>query len=163
MKGDKYWKISCDIERQNNLIWSNLSAEEKIRNVLSSVYYLRRAAYLNHPEAQYELACFYEFGVHINGIFLFRNRKKMVYWTLKAANNNHPEAVEAMAMLYESDFELQNLDKALEYYKLYENLKGLKISRNRKLFTKQLEKGLFVKNEKGYFELKKDWKELIRL
>ena len=162
MKGGKQFKEANRLLAVNNSIWGSLSDEQKKASVLGRVNFLKEAAYVGHAEAQYDLACFYEYGAFINEKSYFVDKNKMRFWMIKSANNHFPPAVERIAMLYESDEVLQNLEKALEFYELYDQLTAVKMSKNRKLFLLQLEKGLFEQTSTGYYQLKKGWRKLIK-
>jgi hypothetical protein len=162
MKGSKDFEKAEKLRSKLYQEWNNLSHEQKFKKIDEKLKFLRKAAYAGHNEAQYYLACFYEFGIHSNKRWYYVSRKKMAYWMLKSANNGFPNAIENMAILYESERGIQNFELAKKYYELYDSVMGITMGKNRKLFLEQLNKGLFVKDEDGYYSIIKNWKKHIK-
>ncbi len=162
MEGNKKYKEAIELKRQYDEIWDTLTTEDRIKKVKNRILCLSKAAYLGHEQAQYELACFYKYGIYSDGSFFLSNKRKYIFWMNKSAENKYPPAVEWMAILYESEPKIQDFEKAKAHYELYDSLMGIKMSKNRRLFLQQLDKGLFIKNKKGNYELVSNWKKLIR-
>lgn len=162
MKGDKYFQLAEKIRFENYQNWDTYNTKQQMQRVEKRLDYLRKAAYVGHPQAQFDLACFYQYGVYVNGNFYFYNEDKMLYWMKKAAHALYPDAAENMALLYESNPQIQDLQKAKEYYALFDEITGQKMSKNRKLFLKQLDNGLFMQDPNGYYKLVKDWKKRLK-
>lgn len=127
--------------------------------------YLSSAAYKGYSEAQYELGFWY--GV-TDGYTYFKRKKisfkKFLYWTGKSAEQNNAYAIAALAEFYEiTDSKYQDLTKSIFFYKKHYELVGDKDSkRNYDLIIRQVEQGLYIKNQKGRMELVKNWKVLIK-
>ena len=162
MKGQKHFLLSEKIRLKNYKNWNSYTFRQKQSWIERRLYHLRKAAYAGQPEAQFSLACFYEYGVYIDGHFYLNKKTKMIYWMRRAADALWPDAAEHMAMLYETHPRIQNLKQAKIYYELYDELIGAKMSKNRKLFLKQLKKGAFIKDDNGYYKLAEDWKERLK-
>lgn len=162
MKGQKHFILSEKIRFRNYKYWDTYSFNKKKFWVQKELNHLRKAAYAGHPEAQFNLSSFYQYGVYIDGYFYLNDEDKALYWMKKSADSLYPDAVESMALLYESHPKLQDLRKAEIYYELYDKLMGKGMSKNRKLFLTQLKNGLFIKDENSYYRLVKDWKKRLR-
>lgn len=137
MKGDKHFLISEKIRYELYEKWNVYTEEQKKQWVGKQLEHLRKAAYAGHPEAQFNLACFYEYGVMVNDVFYFHNEDKMIYWMKKAAASLYPDAVENMALLYESNPVIRDWERAKVYYELYDKLTIQKMGAYRKDFLRK--------------------------
>jgi len=109
-------------------IYSYLLKDENLRNVDRQKLYLeylcniRKAAYLGHGEAQFDLALHYE-EYNFFGKNEFFNPKKVFYWSKKACENNVSAACNNLGTYYESGTGCnKNLTMAIQYYNLAVNL-----------------------------------------
>jgi TPR repeat protein len=105
---------------------------------------LRKAAYLGHHEAQYELGLHYE---DINCLSVKNpcyNPKKCVYWYSKACEGNVAEAYNSLANNHEKGEGCnQDIKKALELYKKAADLGSVNGRHNYRLTLKQIKAGKY--------------------
>lgn len=120
MKGDKHYQQGMLLLNSLHKKYKKMREEEISAQHSRYISLIRKAAYLGHVEAQYELALNYEDQNYflINPIF---NISKRAYWYNKACSASHPDACNNLASLYErGEGVKKNLKKAaLLYRKAY--------------------------------------------
>ncbi|MCA0364890.1 MAG: hypothetical protein LCH67_12670 [Bacteroidetes bacterium] len=117
--------------------YSKLTNNEVIEIYSSYLKNLRRLAYKNNANAQYDLAGHYE-NIGFWGIpNPYFNSKKRFYWYSRSASNNFPEALNNLAQLYEKGEPVaKSLEKALELYKKGAELGSENCKKNFKILKK---------------------------
>ena len=126
MKGLNLFKRAQKISDKLYDTKVSLDNESKINLYKSYIELIRKSAYSNLPEAQFELALHYEeinyFGVNKN-----YSLKKCKYWYEKASNLNHAEACNNLAIILESENEIE---KAKKLYKKAIKLGSINAKKN---------------------------------
>lgn len=90
----------------------SLSGKKRLRNS-PTLKYFEKAAKYGFPEAQWQLARFYETGRYVR-----KNKKKAFKWYLHAANNGHMQAQEKVGLYYEKGRVVRkNFHEAAKYYR----------------------------------------------
>ena len=121
--------------------YSKLPTQEVQKNYFAYLSKLRKLAYSNDSEAQFDLASHYDdigFWGCPNPYF---NLKKRFFWYSKSASNNFPEAYNNLANLFEKGEGVsQSLDKALELYKKGSKLGSKLCRKNYNILKKQMDK-----------------------
>lgn len=140
MKGEAQYRKAISILEQ--LYSKNYIYERKIfpKKDMYDLYikHLRKAAYLKHPLAQYDLAQTYE-NINFWGINQHYSPKRCIFWYKKACINNLPSAFNNLAGFYEEGIGIkQDLHQALELYKKAGDLGDLNGKKNYKVLLKQL-------------------------
>jgi TPR repeat protein len=141
MKGEKQYRKAISILTQ--LYNKDYMYENKILSKMDMydlyIKYLRRAAYLKFPLAQYDLAQTYE-NINFWGINQNYSSKKCIFWYKKACLNNVPSAFNNLAGFYEGGIGVkQDLLKALELYEKAGDLGDLNGKNNYKILLKQMD------------------------
>jgi TPR repeat protein len=105
---------------------------------------IRKASYLGHSEAQWELGLYYD---DMNCLYENNpnyNPKKCVYWFSKACDKNISDACNSLANLYEKGEGCeQSIKKSLELYKKAADLGNDLGKDNHKLLLKQIKQGKY--------------------
>ncbi len=125
-------------------LYSNkdLSRPEKIKLYNLYISKIRKLAYSNNRDAQYDLAQHYEDNGYLGYPNPKFNNNKRFYWYNKAAENGSGEAYNNLADLFErGDGCEKNLEKALLYYKKSMDLNYNLGKNNYKKMIKDLKKG----------------------
>jgi TPR repeat protein len=99
--------------------YPNYVKEQKREKMYKQYLHLiRKAAYLGHPDAQYDLGQQYEDMNYLSIHNSNYNPKKCIYWYTKACLQNHAEACNNLAAFYETGNGCKkDLKKALSLYK----------------------------------------------
>jgi TPR repeat protein len=110
---------------------------------------LRKAAYLGHYEAQFELGMHYG-EVNCMGINTRYNPKKCIRWYSKACDGNVADACNNLAIQYiNGEGCEQDIKKALELYKKAIKLGSSCAKHNYKLTLKQIKAGKYKLEDDG--------------
>ncbi len=139
MKGDKIYLEAKFIGRELYNHKRRISKIDKAKLYKKYLLLLRRAAYIGHPEAQYDLAQQFE---DMNYLYLNNpnyNPEKSFFWYEKATIKNHPAACNNLAFLYETGKGCnKNLRKALVLYKKSADLGDPIGKKNYKIMLRQM-------------------------
>jgi len=113
----------------------NLKFELKAKQLLNNyIKILRKEAYQDNPDSQFELALCYDNGL------LGDKFRKYKYWIEKAAKNNHPAACNIYGWIIESESptSIAKMKKAIIWYKKSAELGDILGKKNLKIAERQI-------------------------
>ncbi|WP_442587792.1 tetratricopeptide repeat protein [Pedobacter sp. AW31-3R] len=116
--GQKIYKLACSIDEEIYKYPSDLNHEEKMQLYYRYLFLIKRAAYLEHTDAQYDYAQQFEDISFLGMNNPMYNPKKCIYWYAKACDKGHAEACNNLAYIYDSEgYGKKDVDLALKLYK----------------------------------------------
>ncbi|MCS3799360.1 tetratricopeptide repeat protein [Niastella sp. OAS944] len=118
MKGDRVY-LKARAVHEKMYISPGQIKEEDGRNIYNEYFkLLKRAAYLGHADAQYDLGQQYETMNYLSLENPNYNPAKCIYWYTKASAQDHAAACNNLASFYESGEGCEkDVEKALALYK----------------------------------------------
>ena len=143
MKGQKAYNAAKEIHKKMYSYGDSGSYTQAEKNTFYHQHFslIKKAAYLGHTEALYEMGAQYEdigFLGMSNPIY---NAKKCVYWYTKAIQKGHAEAHNNLAFFYEKGEGCkQNIDYTLELFKRAAELGSTNGKKNYKIQLRIMEK-----------------------
>jgi TPR repeat protein len=140
MKGNRiYLKAKAVHEKMYAL--SGRIKDEQRRNIYNEYFnLLKRAAYVGHADAQFDLGQQYETMNYLSIENPKYNPKKCIYWYTKAAEQSHAAACNNLATFYESGQGCEkDLEKALALYKKSAELGDALGKKNYKIMKRQMQ------------------------
>lgn len=139
MRGDRIYLKAMAVHKKMYEVSGQI--KEGKRKVIYNEYLnlLRRAAYLGHPEAQYDLGQQYETMNYLSIENPKYNPAKCIFWYTKASAQNHAAACNNLATFYESGEGCEkDLEKALALYKRSADLGYSPGKKNYKIMKRQM-------------------------
>lgn len=139
MKGERIYLKAKAVHEKMYALSGQIKEEEK--EIIYNEYFtlIKRAAYLGHADAQYDLGQQYETMNYLNIENPKYNPTKCIYWYTKACAQNHAAACNNLAAFYESGTGCEkDLQKALMLYKKSAELGDSLGKENYKIMKQQL-------------------------
>lgn len=128
-----------------------LSEDVKLQRYKEYIAGIRKLAYKQNPEAQYDLAQHYEEYNILGNPNPNHNKSKRLYWYKKAAKNKNASAYNNLADLFERGDGCEvNLIKALRCYEESMKLGDVLGKQNYKKMLRDFEKGGIYSSLKDY-------------
>lgn len=139
MKGNKQYRLALELHKKMYFDDRNLLQDEQWELYNQYLKALRKAAYLGHKEAIYDLGQQYEDIGYIGIPNLNYSPQRCIYWYSKACNMGHPEACNNLSAFYEQGKGCkQDIQKAVELLKRSAELGSSLGKRNYKLIINQI-------------------------
>ncbi|HEY1201960.1 MAG TPA: tetratricopeptide repeat protein [Niastella sp.] len=139
MRGDRIY-LKAKAAHEKMYISSGQIKEEDRKNIYNEYFkLLKRAAYLGHADAQYDLGQQYETMNYLSIENPKYNPAKCIYWYTKASVQNHAAACNNLATFYESGEGCEkDVEKALALYKRSADLGYSPGKKNYKIMKRQM-------------------------
>jgi TPR repeat protein len=140
MRGDRIYLRAKAVHEKMYELSGRTKEEERISIYNEYFNLLKRAAYLGHADAQYDLGQQFETMNYLSIENPKYNPSKCIYWYTKAAEQNHAAACNNLATFYESGQGCEkDLEKALALYKKAAELGDPQGKENYKIMKRQLQ------------------------
>lgn len=139
MRGDSIYLKAKAVHEKMYALSGRIKDED--RKVIYNEYFslLKRAAYVGHADAQYDLGQQYETMNYLSIENPKYNPAKCIFWYTKASVQNHAAACNNLATFYESGEGCKkDLKKALALYKKAADLGDSPGKKNYRIMKRQL-------------------------